>query len=122
MIKPLSTVSAPTAVGAYSQGTLYTQETASALLYTSGQLPLDPATKSMPDNIRDQARQALKNIEAILHAGGSSLKNVLDDFSAVNEIYSSFFTEPYPARSCIAVVALPLGAHIEIEAVAITYG
>ncbi len=122
MHKPISTPSAPAAVGPYSQGI-----DLEGLIYTSGQLPLHPQTKAMPEGIAAQARQSLENVKAVLVAAGSGLDKVvkvnvflvdIEDFGAMNEVYSTFFSAPYPARSCVAVKALPLGAKVEIEAVA----
>ncbi len=122
MHKPISTLSAPAAVGPYSQGI-----DLEGLIYTSGQLPLHPQTKEMPADIAAQARQSLENVKAVLAAAGSGLDKVvkvnvflvdMEDFGAMNEVYATFFTPPYPARSCVAVKALPFGAKVEIEAVA----
>jgi 2-iminobutanoate/2-iminopropanoate deaminase len=118
----ISTPEAPAAVGPYSQAIK-----SGGLVYVSGQLPFDPATGQMPAATPDQARQSLTNIKAILAAAGASLEQVvrvgifmtdLADFKAVNEIYATFFTGGCPARSTVQVAALPLGAKIEIEAVA----
>ncbi|MDR0815792.1 MAG: RidA family protein [Desulfovibrio sp.] len=118
----IDTDNAPGAVGPYSQAI-----TVGGLIFTSGQLPMDPATKTMPEDIRKQAKNSLTNVKNILEAGGSSLAKVvkttifladIKDFAAVNEVYATFFTKPFPARSCFAVKDLPLGAKVEIEAVA----
>ena len=118
----VSTPKAPAAVGPYSQAVK-----CGGLIYVSGQLPLDPATGKMPEATTDQARQSLSNVKAILEAAGSSLDKVLRvgifmtdlaDFKPVNEIYATFFTGDCPARATVQVAALPLGAKIEIEAVA----
>ena len=123
MKKIIGTPEAPAAVGPYSQAV-----EANGTLYISGQLPIDPATKSMPEGIADQARQSLNNVKAVIEAGGSSMSKVfkvnvfladMGDFAAVNEVYKEFFSAPYPARSCVAVAALPLGARVEIEAIAV---
>lgn len=123
MITQIDTDKAPGAVGPYSQA-LATEN----LVFASGQLPIDPATKTMPDDIKEQAAQSLRNVKSILEAAGSGLDKVLKttvyladikDFPAVNEVYSTFFSKPFPARSCFAVAALPLGAKVEIEVVAI---
>lgn len=114
---------APGAVGPYSQALA-----GANLIFTSGQLPIDPATKAMPEDIKEQAAMALTNLRHVLQAGGSDLGKVLKttvyladikDFPAVNEVYASFFDQPFPARSCFAVKDLPLGARVEIEAVAL---
>jgi 2-iminobutanoate/2-iminopropanoate deaminase len=122
--KRINSDKAPGAVGAYSQAM-----SGGNFIFTSGQLPIDPATKVMPEDIKEQAALALKNLRNILQAGGSDLADVLKttvyladikDFPAVNEVYATFFSQPFPARSCFAVKELPLGAKIEIEAVALT--
>ena len=114
---------APSAVGAYSQALA-----GAGLIFTSGQLPIDPKTKAMPEEIKAQAAMALENLKNVLIAGGSDLGKVMKttvyladikDFPAVNEVYATFFGKPFPARSCFAVRDLPLGARIEVEAVAL---
>ncbi len=121
-IERIDTSRAPGAVGPYSQG-MATEN----LIYTSGQLGINPADKSMPEGVREQAALCLSNVKAVLEAAGSGMDKVLkatvfltemSDFAVVNEIYAGFFSEPYPARSCFAVKALPLGAKVEIEVVA----
>ena len=123
MFKPIATEKAPAAIGPYSQGT-----TVDNLVFSSGQIPVNPLTKSMPEGIADQARQSLNNVKAVIEAGGSSMSKVfkvnvfladMGDFAAVNEVYKEFFSASYPARSCVAVAALPLGARVEIEAIAV---
>lgn len=118
----IDTNKAPEAVGAYSQGIKVGE-----LVYTSGQIPIDPETGTMPETIKEQTAQCLKNISAILEKAGSSLDNAIkltvflqdiNDFTAMNEIYSSFFSSNYPCRSAIEVSAIPKGAKIEIEAIA----
>ncbi len=110
MFKPVETALAPAAVGPYSQGIALDN-----LVFSSGQLPMNPETKTMPADIAEQARQSLSNVKAVLEAAGSGM----DDFARVNEVYAQFFKAPFPARSCVAVAALPLGAGLEIEAVAV---
>ena len=121
--KRIDTDKAPAAVGPYSQALA-----GAGLVYTSGQLPINPATKTMPDDIKEQTATSLNNVKAILEEAGSGLDKVLKvtvfladiaDFSAVNEVYKTYFKEPFPARSCFAVKDLPLGAKIEIEVVAL---
>ncbi len=117
------TQKAPAAIGPYSQAIRIGD-----FLFTSGQLPINPATGIMPEGIEEQANQSLKNIKSILEEAGIGLENVvkttiflkdLDDFVKVNEIYNSFFTENYPARSCVQVSKVPKDALIEVEAVAV---
>ena len=119
----ISTEKAPAAIGPYSQACK-----TDSLVFISGQLPLDPATGKMPENISDQARQSLTNVKNILEAAGSGLDKVvrvgvfmtnLADFKTVNDIYATFFTANCPARATVQVAALPLGAQIEIEATAL---
>lgn len=119
----ISTKKAPAAIGPYSQAIRVGN-----LIYTSGQIPLDPATGAFVEGgIKEQTRQALTNIKAILEEAGTSMDNVvkttvfmanMDDFADMNAVYAEFFTEPYPARSAVAVKSLPKGALIEIEVIA----
>lgn len=122
MNRQIETALAPAAVGPYSQAMA-----TGNLVFTSGQLPINPETKSMPTDIKEQATQSLANVKAILEAAGSDMGKVLkatvflvdiNDFPAVNEVYAAHFGKPFPARSCFAVAALPLGARVEIEVVA----
>lgn len=122
-MKPISTDKAPAAIGPYSQGI----DSGAGLVFLSGQLPIDPATGAFPEGIREQTRQAILNAQAILHAAGLSLANVvkttvfladMGDFAAMNEVYAQFFTEPFPARSAVAVKTVPKGALVEIECIA----
>ncbi|HJE87452.1 RidA family protein [Rikenella microfusus] len=123
MKKIIATPEAPAAVGPYSQAV-----EAAGTLYISGQLPIDPATKTMPEGIRAQTEQSLKNIAAILEAAGYSKNDVVKstvllkdiaDFGAMNEVYAGFYTENPPARVAYQVAALPMGALVEIETVAV---
>ena len=119
----ISTKKAPAAIGPYSQAIRVGN-----IVYTSGQIPLDPATGAFVEGgIKEQTRQALTNIKAILEEAGTSMDNVvkttvfmanMDDFAGMNAVYAEFFTEPYPARSAVAVKSLPKGALIEIEVIA----
>jgi len=122
-MKAISTTAAPAAIGPYSQGLR-----SGNLVFVSGQLPVDPQTGTMPETIEEQATQSLQNLSNILEEAGLSTKNViktviflsdLKDFDAVNAIYKTFFAEPYPARSCVQVAAIPKGAKLEIECIAI---
>ena len=97
------------------------------LVFVSGQLPVDPATGVMPDTIEAQAAQSLANLRAILAEAGLSMANVvktvifladINDFAAVNGVYAEAFAQPYPARSCVQVAAIPKGARLEIECIA----
>lgn len=123
MKKNIATSEAPAAVGPYSQAV-----EAGGTLYISGQLPIDPSTKAMPDGIRAQTKQSLRNIAAILEAAGYTKNDVVKstvllksiaDFGAMNEVYAGFYTENPPARVAYEVAALPLGALVEIETIAV---
>ena len=123
-IKYVMTENAPAAVGPYSQAVC-----AGDFIFVSGQLPVDPATGAFPsDDIKVLAFQSLSNIKAILEKEGSSMGKIvkttiylkdLADFAVVNQVYASFFSGAYPARSCFEVAALPKGAKVEIEAIAV---
>lgn len=124
MKTPINTNHAPAAIGPYSQGIVFEK-----LIFTSGQLPLDPHTQILIEgNITEQAQMALTSLKAILENAGASLDTVLkttcylanmNDFSAFNDVYSHFFTnETAPARSCFEVARLPKDALIEIDAIA----
>ena len=120
----ISTPNAPAAIGPYSQAIV-----AGNTVYVSGQLPIYPSTGEFKEGcIRCKTRQSLLNIKNILAAEGLTMKNVvkvtvlltdINDFAAVNEVYADFFEAPFPARSAFAVAALPKGAPIEIEAIAV---
>ncbi len=123
MKEVISTDKAPGAIGPYSQAI-----NLGNMLFASGQVPLDPATgKVVEGDAKAQAVQCCKNVQHILEAAGYSLQDVvkttvfitdMDNFPLVNEAYKQYFTEPYPARSCVAVRALPLGVLVEIEVIA----
>ena len=123
MKKVISTPKAPAAIGPYSQAIQVGN-----LIYTSGQIPIDPATGQLVEGgIKEQARQSLSNIQAILQEAGLTMASVVKttvfmadmaDFAEMNSIYAEFFTEPYPARSAVAVKTLPKNALVEIEVVA----
>ena len=117
----ISTTSAPGAIGPYSQGWIVGDQ-----VYTSGQIPVNPATGTVPEGIAAQAEQSCKNVGAILEAAGVTLDDVfkttcfladMGDFAAFNEVYAKYFTSK-PARSCVAVKDLPKGVLCEIEAIA----
>jgi 2-iminobutanoate/2-iminopropanoate deaminase len=120
----IKTEKAPAAIGPYSQGIL-----AGSLLFTSGQIPLDPAGGSLVSGgIQSETKQALENLKAVLEAGGAGLKDVvkttvymadLSEFAQMNEVYGSYFSGEPPARSTVGVASLPRGARVEIEAVAV---
>lgn len=119
----INTKNAPGAIGPYSQATRIGN-----LVYTSGQLPIDMATGELVnDDVKKATEASLNNVKAILEEAGTSLGNVvktlvfvkdMNDFAAVNEVYSKFFTENYPARSCVEVAKLPKDALVEIEVIA----
>ena len=122
-MKTISTTAAPAAIGPYSQAV-----EANGFVFASGQLPIEPSTGQFPEGgVKEQTRQSLLNAQAILREAGLELQNVvkttvflasMDDFAAMNEVYSSFFCEPFPARSAVAVKTLPKGALVEIECIA----
>ena len=122
-MKAISTNMAPAAIGPYSQAI-----EVGNLVFTSGQLPINPTTGAFPEGgIKEQARQSLLNIQAILKETGLTMNNVvkttvfmadMGDFADMNGVYAEFFSEPYPARSAVAVKTLPKGAMLEIEVVA----
>ena len=119
----ISTTKAPAAIGPYSQAVRVGN-----LVYTSGQIPINPATGVLAEGgIKEQTRQSLLNVKAILEAAGLTMSDVvkttvfmadMNDFADMNAVYAEFFSEPYPARSAVAVKALPKGALVEIEVVA----
>jgi len=126
MKQVISTSQAPAAIGPYSQAIRVGN-----LIYTSGQIPINPATGNFVDgSIKEQTRQSLTNIKAILEEAGLTMAHVvkttvfmadMNDFADMNAVYAEFFTEPYPARSAVAVKTLPKGALVEIEVVASEY-
>ncbi|MDI6711127.1 MAG: RidA family protein [Bacillota bacterium] len=126
MKRVISTDRAPAAVGPYSQAV-----ERGGMVFVSGQLPLDPMTGApVAGDIRTQTARCLENIAAVLAAAGLSLADVvkvtvyltdLADFAVVNEVYAAHFAEPYPARAAVQVAALPKGAALEIEAIAISW-
>ena len=122
-MKAISTTKAPGAIGPYSQAIKVGN-----FVFTSGQLPLNPATGTFPEGgIKEQTRQSLNNIKAILEEAGLTMKNVvkttvfladMGDFADMNGVYAEFFSEPFPARSAVAVKTLPKNALVEIEVIA----
>ena len=119
---PINTPSAPKAIGPYSQAVK-----SGALVFISGQIPLDPKTMELVgENVVTQTHQVFKNLNAIAKASGGNLVDIvkmtiyltnLDNFSKINEIMASYFQEPYPARATIEVSALPKAALVEVEAI-----
>ncbi|WP_203249260.1 RidA family protein [Sporosarcina beigongshangi] len=124
MVKEIiSTENAPGAIGPYSQAVKK-----DTFIFVSGQLPVNPQTDKISEDIKEQTTQSLNNVKKVLEAAGASLKDVvkttvfltdLSNFSVVNEIYGEFFTGGYPARSCVEVSKLPKDAGVEIEVIAI---
>ena len=122
-MKVISTKKAPAAIGPYSQAIQVGN-----LVYTSGQIPIDPSTGAFVEGgIKEQTCQSLTNVKAILEEAGISMSNVvkttvfmadMGDFAEMNAVYAEFFSKPYPARSAVAVKTLPKGALVEIEVVA----
>jgi 2-iminobutanoate/2-iminopropanoate deaminase len=119
----VSTDKAPGAIGPYSQAICIDK-----FVYTSGQIPVDPATGEVPVDVQAQAEQSLKNLKAVLEAAGTDMNHVIktlvfikdmNDFAAINEVYSNFFTKDFPARSCVEAARLPKDVLIEIEAIAV---
>lgn len=122
MKKVIATTSAPGAIGPYSQAI-----NTGSFLFASGQIPINPATGEIPDGITAQTSQALANVKAILAEAGLTVDNVvkttvfladMNDFAAMNEVYAQNFTEPFPARSAVAVKTLPKNVLVEVEVIA----
>lgn len=124
MRKAINTTKAPAAIGPYSQAIQV-----DSLVYTSGQIPIDPATGALVEGgIKEQTHQALLNVKAILEEAGLTMRDVvkttvfmadMNHFADMNAVYAEFFTEHCPARSAVAVKTLPKGALVEIEAIAV---
>lgn len=123
MKKVISTTAAPGAIGPYSQAI----DTGS-FVYASGQIPINPVTGEIPEGIKEQTAQSLANVKAILAEAGLTVDNVVKttvfladmaDFAAMNDVYASVFTAPYPARSAVAVRELPKGVLVEVEVIAL---
>ena len=121
----ISTTNAPAAIGPYSQAIRVGN-----IIFTSGQIPIDPATGAFVEGgIKEQTRQSLLNVKAILNEAGTTMDHVIkttvfmadmNDFAEMNSVYSEFFNTPYPARSAVAVKTLPKGALVEIDVIAET--
>ena len=124
MNKQISTNNAPAAIGPYSQAI-----EANGMVFASGQIPLDPATGNFVEGgIKEQTRQSLPNAQHILKEAGTDLAHVvkttvilsdMDNFAAMNEVYAEFFSQPFPARSAVAVKTLPKNALVEVECIAV---
>ena len=119
----ISTTSAPAAIGPYSQAI-----EVNGMVYTSGIIPVDPATGEIPEGAAAQADRVFKSMSALLEAAGTSMSNVvkttvfiknMNDFAAINEVDAKYFPEPFPARSCIEVARIPKDVLLEAEAIAI---
>ncbi len=124
MKKSIETKNAPGALGPYSQGVQVGN-----MVFISGQIPLDPGTKTIPDGITAQTTQSLKNIKAIVEASGCSMDNIaevsvflkdMNDFAAMNVVYETFFRVPYPARAAVEVARLPKDVLVEIKVTAVS--
>lgn len=124
MKERILTDKAPGAIGPYSQGMKVGD-----LIFFSGQIPLDPKTGEMPAGIDAQTKQSLENVKGLLESQGLSFADVvkttvyldsMDDFGTMNDIYATYFVEPYPARSAVEVAKLPKGALVEVEVIAYT--
>ena len=121
-MKQIKTDKAPAAIGPYSQAII-----SGNTVYCSGQIPINPETGDIPDGVSAQAHQVFKNIKNLLNASGTSIDNVvktsvfikdMNDFAEINSIYAQYFTEPYPARSCVEVARLPKDVLLEAEVIA----
>lgn len=122
-MKVISTDKAPAAIGPYSQALGMGN-----MVFVSGQIPVDPKTGNMPESVEAQAAQSLSNLKNILAEAGLTTANVIkttvflsdiNDFAAVNAVYAKHFSSPFPARSCVQVAAIPKGAKVEIECIAV---
>ena len=120
-MKQISTNKAPAAIGPYSQAII-----SGNILFCSGQIPLDPETGAIPEGVEAQAEQALTNVKNLIESAGGKIDNVvkttvfikdMDDFGKINEKYAKYFTEPFPARSCVEVARLPKDVLLEVEAI-----
>ena len=122
MKKEIATDNAPKAIGPYSQGILWND-----LIFVSGQIPVNPANGEIPAGIKEQTKQVLENVSAILKSAGSSIENVIkttvfiknmNDFAEMNAVYETYFIKPFPARSTVEVARLPKDVLVEIEVIA----
>ena len=120
-MKEIKTTNAPAAIGPYSQAII-----TGNILYTSGQIPVNPETGAIAEGVEAQANQVFTNLKNLIAAAGSSIENTvkttvfiknMDDFAKINEIYATYFTEPFPARSCVEVARLPKDVLLEVEAI-----
>ncbi|WP_078578861.1 RidA family protein [Salipaludibacillus agaradhaerens] len=120
--QPIQTTEAPSAIGPYSQAVQLGD-----MIYASGQIGLDPETGELVDGLENQTHRVMKNVTAVLKAAGCEINDVvktlifmqnMEDFTTVNEIYASYFEEPYPARSAVEVARMPKGALVEVEVIA----
>lgn len=120
-MKEIKTTNAPAAIGPYSQAII-----TGNMLYTSGQIPVNPETGAIAEGVEAQANQVFTNLRNLIAAAGSSIDNTvkttvfiknMDDFAKINEIYATYFTEPFPARSCVEVARLPKDVLLEVEAI-----
>ena len=120
-MKEIKTNNAPAAIGPYSQAIV-----TGNMVFASGQIPVNPATGEIPEGVEAQANQVFTNLKNLIAAAGSSIENTvkttvfiknMDDFAKINEIYAQYFTEPFPARSCVEVARLPKDVLLEVEAI-----
>ena len=121
-MKVVSTEKAPAAIGPYSQAII-----TNGFVFASGQIPIIPETGALAEGLEAQAHQVFKNVTELLSAAGTDISKTvkttvfiadMNDFPKVNEVYKKYFCEPFPARSCVAIKSLPLGAQVEVEAIA----
>ncbi|MCQ2079800.1 MAG: Rid family detoxifying hydrolase [archaeon] len=121
--KAVVTDRAPEALGPYSQGIV-----AGNMVFTAGEIPVDPKTGAVPETVAEQADLALRNLIAVVEGAGATVRDIvsvtvylsdIQDFAEVNRVYAEHFVEPYPARSCIAAAALPKGVRIMVSAIAV---
>ena len=123
MKKQIHTDNAPKAIGPYSQAIV-----ANGMIYISGQLPVNPVTGEVSQDVKEQTKQSMENIKAILETAGSDFSKVvrcgifiknMNDFAQINEVYGAYFSEPFPARATVEVARLPKDVLVEIDAIAI---